>query len=168
MVSDTSKSFYVVDSGVVLHEGKMSHEFSLFFTFDVCRYLVILRMDYLMPVNKVYLFYRCKVFFMYRLFVTCKTFLQIGFNNGRVQGISCRRKLECFSCFFPLENGGNEKLCCAWNHYTPRTARPLACLTKLSPVRQGYCLAGWRNSNTPCSIIYYVSFVFVFSHPFLT
>ena len=64
MVSDTSKSCYVVDSGVVLHEGKMSHEFSQFFTFDVCRCLVILRMDYLMPVNKVYLFYRCKVFYV--------------------------------------------------------------------------------------------------------
>ena len=63
MVSDTSKSFYVVDSGVVLHEAKMSHEFSLFFTFDVCRCLVILRMDCLMAVNKVYLFYRCKVFY---------------------------------------------------------------------------------------------------------
>ena len=45
--------------------------------------------------------------------------------------------LNVLLVFYPLENRGNEELWCAWNHYAPRTARPLACLTKLSPVRSG-------------------------------
>ena len=38
---------------------------------------------------------------------------------------------------YPLENPENEEQCYGWNHYTRRTARPLACLTKLSPVGPG-------------------------------
>ena len=138
MVSYTSKCFYFVDSGVVLHERKMWHELSLFFRFDVCRYWVILRMDYHMPVNKIYLFYRCKVFLCidssWRVNLFFRSALTMEESRVSVAGAN----LNVLLVFYPLENRGNEELWCAWNHYAPRTARPLACLTKLSPVRSGF------------------------------
>ena len=50
-----------------------------------------------------------------------------------------------------LENRESEKASYAWSPNARKTTTPVALSTKISPVQRGYFLAGWLNSNPPCS-----------------